>query len=192
MYGLAANIAVPLQQKYGALPVLLRAQLAALIVVIPFGLSDLNESTWSWAAAAAMVPLGALGTGLAFVLMATLVGRVGGASRLGRDLLRSPRCHRAGSGPAARDHRDPGPVRNRAGTGWSVDDLAPRALATTAKTLTGGAAGLEPATGGSASPSGGVISRRRIAAGGSRRRRRPKARSRRSSIAGERGESDLP
>lgn len=78
MYGLAANIAVPLQQKYGALPVLLRAQLAALIVVIPFGLSDLSGSTWSWAAAAAMVPLGALGTGLAFVLMATLVGRVGG------------------------------------------------------------------------------------------------------------------
>lgn len=78
MYGLAANIAVPLQQKYGALPVLLRAQSAALIVVIPFGLSDLTGSTWSWAAAAAMVPLGALGTGLAYVLMATLVGRVGG------------------------------------------------------------------------------------------------------------------
>lgn len=78
LYGLAANMAVPLQQRYGALPVLLRAQLAALVIVIPFGLSDLADSTWSWAAAAAMVPLGALGTGLAFVLMATLVGRVGG------------------------------------------------------------------------------------------------------------------
>ena len=78
MYGLSANIAVPLQQRYGALPVLLRAQLAALVVVLPFGLIDLPGSTWSWTAAAAMVPLGALGTGLAFVLMATLVGRVGG------------------------------------------------------------------------------------------------------------------
>ena len=78
LYGLSANIAVPLQQKYGALPVLLRAQLAALMIVVPFGLTDLAGSTWSWTAAAAMVPLGALGTGLAFVLMATLVGRVGG------------------------------------------------------------------------------------------------------------------
>lgn len=78
LYGLSANIAVPLQQRYGALPVLLRAQLAALLIVIPFALSDLEGSTWSWTAALAMIPLGALGTGLAFVLMATLVGRVGG------------------------------------------------------------------------------------------------------------------
>lgn len=78
LYGLSANIAVPLQQRYGALPVLLRAQLAALVIVIPFGASQLSGSTWSWEAAAAIVPLGALGTGIAFVLMATLVGRVGG------------------------------------------------------------------------------------------------------------------
>ena len=78
LYGLAANIAVPLQQRYGALPVLLRAQLAALVVVIPFGLFHLPGSEWSAEAALALVPLGALGTGIAFVLMATLVGRVGG------------------------------------------------------------------------------------------------------------------
>lgn len=78
LYGLAANIAVPLQQKYGALPVLLRAQFAALVIVIPFGLLHLAGSAWSWQAAAALVPLGVLGTGMAFVLMATLVGRVGG------------------------------------------------------------------------------------------------------------------
>lgn len=78
LYGLAANVAVPLQQRYGALPVLLRAQLAALVVVVPFGVTQLPGSSWSWGSAAAMVPLGALGTGLAFVLMATLVGRVGG------------------------------------------------------------------------------------------------------------------
>jgi drug/metabolite transporter (DMT)-like permease len=78
MYGLSANIAVPLQQRYGALPVLLRAQLAALVVVIPFGVWSIPGSTWAWGPALAMLPLGILGTGVAFVLMATLVGRVGG------------------------------------------------------------------------------------------------------------------
>jgi drug/metabolite transporter (DMT)-like permease len=78
LYGLAANVAVPLQQRYGALPVLFRAQLAALVLVVPFGLAHVPGSSWSWQAAAAMIPLGALGTGLALVLMATLVGRVGG------------------------------------------------------------------------------------------------------------------
>jgi len=77
-YGLAANLAVPLQQRYGSLAVLLRAQLVALVVVAPFGLSALSRSTFAWGPALAMVPLGVLGTGLAFVLMTTLVGRVGG------------------------------------------------------------------------------------------------------------------
>lgn len=78
LYGLSANIAVPLQQRYGALPVLLRVQLAALVVVVPFGLWSLPGSSWAWGPALAMLPLGILGTGLGFVLMATLVGRVGG------------------------------------------------------------------------------------------------------------------
>lgn len=78
LYGLAANVAVPLQQRYGALPVLLRAQLAALVLVVPFGLASLPGSQWAWAPVLAMLPLGVLGTGLAFVLMTTLVGRVGG------------------------------------------------------------------------------------------------------------------
>jgi len=78
-YGLATNLAVPLQQKYGAPPVIFRAQLVALVLVLPFGLWSLQDSTWSWDSALAMVPLGALGTGLAIVLMATLAGRVGAA-----------------------------------------------------------------------------------------------------------------
>ncbi|MCL1693833.1 MAG: DMT family transporter [Actinomycetia bacterium] len=78
LYGLSTNLVVPLQQKYGALPVLFNAQLAALVIVVPFGLIQIPGSTWAWSSALAMVPLGALGTGLAFVLMATLVGRVGG------------------------------------------------------------------------------------------------------------------
>lgn len=78
LYGLSTNVAVPLQQKYGSLPILFNAQLAALIVVVPFGLSQIPGSTWAWSSALAMVPLGVLGTGLAFVLMTNLVGRVGG------------------------------------------------------------------------------------------------------------------
>ncbi len=78
LYGLSTNLVVPLQQKYGSLPVLFNAQLAALVIVIPFGLIQIPGSTWAWSSALAMIPLGALGTGLAFVLMATLVGRVGG------------------------------------------------------------------------------------------------------------------
>jgi drug/metabolite transporter (DMT)-like permease len=77
-YGLAANLAVPLQQKYGAPAVVLRSQVVALICVLPLGLWQLQSSTWSWESALAMVPLGILGTGLATVLMATLAGRVGG------------------------------------------------------------------------------------------------------------------
>jgi len=78
LYGLSTNLAVPLQQKYGALPVLFRAELAALVIVVPFGLIQIPGSTWAWTSALAMVPLGVLGTGAAFVLMGTLVGKVGG------------------------------------------------------------------------------------------------------------------
>jgi drug/metabolite transporter (DMT)-like permease len=77
LYGIAANLTVPLQQKYGALPVVLRAQLVALIAVLPFGVAAIPDSTFSWSSALAMVPLGAGGTGLAFLAMANLVGRAG-------------------------------------------------------------------------------------------------------------------
>jgi drug/metabolite transporter (DMT)-like permease len=77
LYGLAANMAVPLQQKYGALPVVLRAQLVALVALAPVGAFSLPGSTFGWNSALSMLALGALGTGLAFVAMANLVGRAG-------------------------------------------------------------------------------------------------------------------
>lgn len=77
LYGLATNLAVPLQQRYGALPVLLRAQLAGLVIIVPFGLWSLPGSTAEVAPLLAMIPLGLLGTAVAFVMMTTLVGRVG-------------------------------------------------------------------------------------------------------------------
>jgi drug/metabolite transporter (DMT)-like permease len=45
---------------------------------VPFGLWSLPGSRPAWGPALAMLPLGILGTGLAFVLMSILVGRVGG------------------------------------------------------------------------------------------------------------------
>jgi drug/metabolite transporter (DMT)-like permease len=79
LYGLGLNMAVPLQQRYGALPVLLRSQLAALGLLVPFGLWQLPGSQWSVGPALAMIPLGSLGTGLAFVAMVNLAGRAGAA-----------------------------------------------------------------------------------------------------------------
>jgi drug/metabolite transporter (DMT)-like permease len=77
LYGLSANVAVPLQQKYGALPVIFRAQVVALAAVLPFGLWSLPGSRFSWPSILAMLVLGILGTGLAFVAMSVLVGRAG-------------------------------------------------------------------------------------------------------------------
>lgn len=77
LYGLATNLTVPLQQRHGSLPVILRMQLVALVVVTPFALVGLGDSQFAWGPALAMLPLGALGTGLAFVAIATLIGRVG-------------------------------------------------------------------------------------------------------------------
>lgn len=79
LYGVAFNVAVPLQQRYGSLPVVLHAQLLALPIVIPFGLGGISGATWSVASALAMLALGVLSSGVAFVAMTTLVGRVGAA-----------------------------------------------------------------------------------------------------------------
>jgi len=77
LYGLSTNLVVPLQQRHGSLPVILRAQLSALVLIVPVGLSQLGRSSFELLPVLAMVPLGVLGTGLALVGMATLAGRVG-------------------------------------------------------------------------------------------------------------------
>jgi drug/metabolite transporter (DMT)-like permease len=76
-YGVASNVAVPLQQRYGAIPVLARAQLVAIVLVLPYAVVGTPGSSFALESLAAVVALGALGTGLAFVAGATLMGRVG-------------------------------------------------------------------------------------------------------------------
>lgn len=77
LYGLAANIAVPLQQRYGALPVVFRVQVVAMIATLPLALLHLPGSRFAWTSIGAIVVLGAGATAAAFVAMAVLVGRVG-------------------------------------------------------------------------------------------------------------------
>lgn len=76
-YGLAVNLTVPLQQKYGALPVVWRAQLASVAAMLPYGLISLPGSSLRLSALGAVAVLGFLSTGVALIAMAVLVGRAG-------------------------------------------------------------------------------------------------------------------
>ncbi len=76
-YGLSANLAVPLQQKYGGLTVMWRVQLVALAMTLPYGLASVPYSDFAWSSLLAVVVLGFLGTGWAFVAMTNLMGRAG-------------------------------------------------------------------------------------------------------------------
>lgn len=77
LYGVAINLAVPLQQRYGGLPVTLRAQAAALVMILPLAIWGIPSSEFAWSSLAAVAVLGVAGTGLALLAMTVLVGRVG-------------------------------------------------------------------------------------------------------------------
>jgi drug/metabolite transporter (DMT)-like permease len=76
-YGFALNVAVPLQQKYGSLPLMWRAQAVALALTAPFAVPSLGRIEFAWGAFLAVVALGALGTAVAYVTMAANAGRLG-------------------------------------------------------------------------------------------------------------------
>jgi drug/metabolite transporter (DMT)-like permease len=76
-YGVAINISAPLTQRYGSLPVMANMLALASIWTAPFGSWGLRRSSFVWDSTAAVAVLGALGTGIAFVLMGRLVARVG-------------------------------------------------------------------------------------------------------------------
>jgi drug/metabolite transporter (DMT)-like permease len=78
-YGVAINIATPLTQRYGALPVMARMLALASLWTAPLGLVGLGGSAFAWDSLLAVGALGVMGTGVAFVLMGRLVGRVGSA-----------------------------------------------------------------------------------------------------------------
>jgi len=78
-YGLAVNISIPLTQRHGSLAVMARILALAVIWTAPLGVSGLFASRFAWGPVLAVSAAGAIGTGVAFVLMGTLVGRVGSA-----------------------------------------------------------------------------------------------------------------
>jgi drug/metabolite transporter (DMT)-like permease len=77
LYGFAFNIAAPLQRRYGALPVIWRAQLVAVVLMLPFAIVGATQSSFGWDSLVAVAALGSLGTALAFFWFTTLIGRVG-------------------------------------------------------------------------------------------------------------------
>jgi len=89
-YGFALNLARPLQQQYGALPVILRAQLVAVILTAPLGVPDVLAVRWTPAPFFSLLMLGAFGTGVAFVSLATAAGRVGATRASSAALLIPP------------------------------------------------------------------------------------------------------
>lgn len=76
-YGFATNLMVPMQQRYGTVPVIWRAQAVAIALTAPFGFAGLGASSFAWRSFAAVILLGAVGTGIAFIAAGTLMGRVG-------------------------------------------------------------------------------------------------------------------
>lgn len=76
-YAVAANLAAPMQQKYGAIPVAAWALWIAAVAVAPWGLATVGDASWQWSSFAAMLAVGVLGTGVAFAMMNELIRRVG-------------------------------------------------------------------------------------------------------------------
>jgi drug/metabolite transporter (DMT)-like permease len=77
-YGFAINLAAPLQRRYGSLPLMSRMLALATIWTLPYGLSEIGTADWQLGPLAAVLVLGVVGTGFAFGIMGSLVGRVGG------------------------------------------------------------------------------------------------------------------
>ena len=77
-YGVSINISAPIQQRYGSIPLMARVLAVATLMVAPLGLLALPDSTFAWDSIIASAVVGVVGTGIAFVIMGNLVGRVGG------------------------------------------------------------------------------------------------------------------
>jgi len=76
-YGVAANLAGPLQREYGALPVASRALSFAAVFCVPYGLVGIADSSFAWGSLIACLAIGIGGTGIAYAIAVTLSGRVG-------------------------------------------------------------------------------------------------------------------
>ena len=76
-YGFAITIAGPMQQRYGSVNLMAKVLALATIWTAPYGLWQVDDASWELGPVIAVAVLGVVGTGIAFALMGTLVGRVG-------------------------------------------------------------------------------------------------------------------
>ena len=102
-YGVAINLARPLQLRSGALPVVWRTLGVATALTAPLGLPAVLEADWTPRAVFAMVMLGAFGTAIANVIMTVATGRLG-ATRASATVFLIP-VVALGLGVVVRDER---------------------------------------------------------------------------------------
>ncbi|MDX1999414.1 MAG: DMT family transporter [Thermoanaerobaculia bacterium] len=77
-YGFALNLAVPLQHRHGVLPVLWRALGTALLLTAPLGVPEVLRADLSATGPLlSLLALGVFGTGIAYVVLTTVAGRLG-------------------------------------------------------------------------------------------------------------------
>jgi len=86
-YGVALSIARSLQQRYGAIPVIWRAQGIGLVLTAPLGIQDVLKAHWSIVPLLSLLALGVFGTAIANVLLASAAGRFGAARSSGTTFL---------------------------------------------------------------------------------------------------------
>jgi drug/metabolite transporter (DMT)-like permease len=89
-YGIAINIARPLQQQYGALPVLSRALGLAALITAPLGLPETIHGHWTAVPLLSLLALGSLGTGIAYVLSTVASGKLGATRASAAIFITSP------------------------------------------------------------------------------------------------------
>jgi drug/metabolite transporter (DMT)-like permease len=78
-YGLAVNLAAPLQQKYGSPTVMARCLIVGSIVTAPLAWLTRGDSVFEPSAFMAIVVCGVFSTGLANAAFGVLIGRAGSA-----------------------------------------------------------------------------------------------------------------
>ena len=86
-YGVALSLARSLQMKYGAIPVIWRAQAVGLVLTAPLGVPDLLAAHWTAVPLLSLLALGMGGTAIANVLLASAAGRFGAAKASGTTFL---------------------------------------------------------------------------------------------------------
>lgn len=76
-YSISSNLIVPLSQEYGSATLIGWALVLSTVILLPYGVWGLGESSFEWPSVIAVGILGIFGTGLARTMFAALLGRAG-------------------------------------------------------------------------------------------------------------------